>query len=102
MNASVSEVWSPQILLERGRVSAKTKVIVNALVPQNLREVLVPEKEFWTASKTLSFLVEGPYFTGEGGGNIQWPQVLMDMMDEGTVEEQLCMCTCGKNGFTEI
>uniref|UniRef100_A0A0P4VS63 DNA mismatch repair protein n=1 Tax=Scylla olivacea TaxID=85551 RepID=A0A0P4VS63_SCYOL len=72
-----------QILTERGRVSAKTKLIVNALVPQNLREVLVPEKEFWTATKTLSFLLEGPYFKREGEAATQWPKALKDMMDEG-------------------
>ncbi|XP_050687957.1 DNA mismatch repair protein Msh6-like isoform X2 [Eriocheir sinensis] len=72
-----------QVLLERGRVGAKTRVMVNALVPANLREVLVPEKEFWTAAKTLSFLAEGPYFRAEGQDDAQWPQVLKDMMDEG-------------------
>ena len=77
-------MWSSQILTERGHVGAKTKQIVNALVPHNLREVLVPEKEFWTASKTLNFLLEGPYFKRDGETNTHWPKALKDMMDKGT------------------
>lgn len=72
-----------QILLERGRVGAKTRLIVSSTVPPNLRECLVPEKEFWTATKTLSFLADGPYFKEEGQDDLQWPQVLKDMMEEG-------------------
>lgn len=97
LDKSINQAWHPQILMERGRVSAKTKQIVNALVPPNLKELLVPEKEFWTASKTLSFLVEGPYFKGEGDADTQLPQVLKDMMDEGIVEEHTLLCRCAKN-----
>ena len=88
-----NHLW-PQILTERGHVGAKTKQIVNALVPHNLREVLVPEKEFWAASKTLNFLLEGPYFKRDGETNTHWPKALKDMMDEGT---PLVTGRCAKN-----
>lgn len=70
-----------QILYERGRFSQKTQKLVTMSVPANLREALVPEKEFWTASKTLSFLAEGTYFKDEEG-SLQWPEELQKMMDK--------------------
>lgn len=51
-------------------------------VPTNLREALVPEKEFWTASKTLSFLADGTYFKDEEGGSLQWPKEIQEMLDK--------------------
>nr|XP_045608905.1 DNA mismatch repair protein Msh6-like [Procambarus clarkii] len=72
-----------QILFERGRLSQKTQKLVNSAVPSSLRENLAPEKEFWTASKTLSFLAEGNYFKDkEGDSKIRWPRTLKKMMDD--------------------
>ncbi|XP_064101836.1 DNA mismatch repair protein Msh6-like [Macrobrachium nipponense] len=41
----------------------------------------LPEKEFWTSSKTLSFLAEGTYFKGEDS-SLQWPEELKNLLDE--------------------
>lgn len=71
-----------QILYERGRLSQKTQKLVTMSVPANLREALVPEKEFWTASKTLTFLADGTYFKDEEGGSLQWPKEIENMLDE--------------------
>lgn len=71
-----------QILYERGRLSQKTQKLVTMSVPTNLREALVPEKEFWTASKTLSFLADGTYFKDEEGGSLQWPKEIQEMLDK--------------------
>ncbi|XP_068210274.1 DNA mismatch repair protein Msh6 isoform X2 [Palaemon carinicauda] len=70
-----------QILVERGRLSQKTKRVVSASVPSNLCDNLIPEKEFWTSSKTLSFLAEGTYFKGEDS-SLQWPEELKNLLDE--------------------
>lgn len=62
-------------------------MVVNSAVPPNLREILAPEKEFWTASKTLGFLAEGPYFKDEDGGSTtQWPEELKKMMDDSKLQ----------------
>ncbi|XP_066983199.1 DNA mismatch repair protein Msh6 isoform X2 [Macrobrachium rosenbergii] len=70
-----------QILVERGRLSQKIRRVVNSTVPSNLCDDLVPEKEFWTSSKTLSFLAEGTYFKGEDS-SLQWPEELKNLLDE--------------------
>lgn len=92
-----------QILVERGRLSQKTQMVVNSAVPSNLREVLAPEKEFWTASKTLGFLAEGPYFKVEvGDSTTEWPEELKKMMDDSDSlgrtacpEYELAICALG-------
>lgn len=97
--------------MERGKLSQKTNTLVNATVPPGLKEVLTPEKEFWSAGKTLSFLADGPYFCsdpeesesrgeddegretkekkdeGKSGG-VNWPEELKLMLDDG----ELCIC----------
>ncbi|KAK3850554.1 hypothetical protein Pcinc_042750, partial [Petrolisthes cinctipes] len=57
------------ILVERGKLSNKTNTLINSTVAPSLKETLMPDKEFWTAAKTLAFLADGPYFTThtEGG-----------------------------------
>ncbi|XP_076033999.1 DNA mismatch repair protein Msh6 isoform X2 [Oratosquilla oratoria] len=71
-----------QILYERGRISARTVKVMHSVVPSKLCEALVPEKEFWTANKTLTFLAEGSYFRDKETKKVSWPEALRDMMDD--------------------
>ncbi|KAB7498351.1 DNA mismatch repair protein Msh6 [Armadillidium nasatum] len=73
--------WPPaQILLEKGRVTAKTMQVIKGVVPSNLIEILEREKEFWSSSKTLTFLAESDYFKKET--KLEWPDNLEKVLEQ--------------------
>ncbi|KAL7639850.1 UNVERIFIED_CONTAM: hypothetical protein RMT77_009263 [Armadillidium vulgare] len=73
--------WPPaQILLEKGRVTAKTMQVIKGVVPSNLIEILEREKEFWSSSKTLTFLAESDYFKKEN--KLEWPDNLEKVLEQ--------------------
>ena len=57
-------------------------MLIKSTVVPNLLDSLVPEKEFWNSSKTLSFLAESCYFKNDEG-ELEWPDTLKEMRDEG-------------------
>ncbi|RXG58888.1 DNA mismatch repair protein Msh6 [Armadillidium vulgare] len=77
--------WPPaQILLEKGRVTAKTMQVIKGVVPSNLIEILEREKEFWSSSKTLTFLAESDYFKKEN--KLEWPDNLEKVLEQNTFD----------------
>lgn len=78
-------LFTAQILMEKGRISAKTLQLLKAITPSGLLESLAPEKEFWNAPKTLSFLAESDFFKTEQG-EIAWPQTIKEMVEGGSFQ----------------
>ncbi|KAJ1520643.1 hypothetical protein ONE63_003750 [Megalurothrips usitatus] len=64
-----------QVLFERNGLSDRTQQLLNGHLTAVAKEVLAPESEFWSASKTLSKLAEGDYFSEEGKSH-EWPETL--------------------------
>ena len=87
-----------QVLYEKGTLSTKTQQILKNLNGA-LLDSLIPNKEFWSAEKTLKFLAEGNYF-GEVEGAVQtssgtgYPEVVRNMLDEGPLGFCLAISTC--------
>lgn len=71
-----------QVLYERNGLSERTLQILNGQLTAVVKESLAPESEFWSASKTLSQLAEGNYFTEEGKSH-EWPENLKLYISDG-------------------
>ncbi|KAJ9582060.1 hypothetical protein L9F63_003643, partial [Diploptera punctata] len=70
-----------QILYERKVLSEKTMQLLNTSMASVLKEALASESEFWSASKTLSTLAEGGYFSAESNG-LNWPEGFKQFLSE--------------------
>lgn len=64
-------------MTEKGQVTARTQALFNTSLSSALKDSLVPEKEFWSSSKTLITLVEN-YFTDKN-----LPVPLLKFLGEG-------------------
>ncbi|RWS13405.1 DNA mismatch repair protein Msh6-like protein, partial [Dinothrombium tinctorium] len=74
-------IYTPgEILLQRGNVSEETTEVISCLSRENriLKEELEPEKEFWSASHALKFIINGSYFNENEHLNL--PDVLSEMI----------------------
>ena len=75
-----------QILAERSKLPSDVRALLSQYVSGDLLEMLVPEKEFWTAQKTLEFLAKEDFFKEDE--ELRWPDALKDVIDEGEVSPE--------------
>lgn len=69
-------------MYERNNLSERTQQLLNSQLTAVVKETLAPELEFWSASKTLTKLAEGNYFSEEGQSH-EWPEALKMFISDG-------------------
>ncbi|XP_065349562.1 DNA mismatch repair protein Msh6 [Cloeon dipterum] len=67
------------VLLDRGKVSAETKHVLETTAHSAIIESLANKVEFLSATECLIKLHENKYFKNDEEGNPQWPSVLAEM-----------------------
>ncbi|XP_076654802.1 DNA mismatch repair protein Msh6 [Halictus rubicundus] len=71
------------IVYERGNLSSKTLQILNNTLAACIREPLLRESQFWSASTTLKNLHEGEYFKKTTDSSFSWPEGLQPYLNPG-------------------
>jgi len=62
-------------------LTARTKKVMDTMLSNVVKELLTPETEFWSSSKTLITLAEGDYF--KNGDNVIYPDKLKVFLGSG-------------------
>ncbi|XP_055323471.1 probable DNA mismatch repair protein Msh6 [Sitodiplosis mosellana] len=68
------------VLSERGAVSIELQQVFKEMLSNALREVLLPDSQFWNAEKTLKQLSDKYYGIGQGK---EWPEVIRITQNSG-------------------
>lgn len=84
--ALLSEHPPTLLLIERGRLSRKTQDILKTL--GNIRkDSLLPDSQFFSASKTLEHLSQACYFLDKNE-EVEWPPIFEKLMENGTFKHE--------------
>lgn len=77
-----------QVLIERNKLTVRTKKVIDTMLSSAVKEALMPDTEFWTSSKTLLTLAEGDYFKNDD--KVVYPEKLKTFLGSGKYNKAHC------------